>query len=368
MLRFQDLHGQVAQLLPPNTDTATRYLAQCEMVLVDKQDSPSLHRAILAGARLGLEPGLHLVFVERKGVWVALPNWQGRLTLATRSGLVDKVECNVVREGDTFELDLANPAGLRHPVSLGGSKEGKLVGVWARFTLPGGGQVVEWCSPEDIARARAASPSVAYDSSPWKKHEAEMWRKTCIAKGLKRVPFSTANNRIQRMLLDNAWDVEDTTLSDNQPAPSAPVPAPAPAAQPTQAAPPPLPQRSAAGTTAPPPDPKHPTPEEGDLIAKAQAATTAAQLREIIMKIDKARRLPGYGCFDFVAKRGAQLAGEEIRKEMIACTDGEQGKLILVRAKATPSISGNAELMVMLTDRLENLLELERQLAAEDTF
>lgn len=364
MNRFQHLHAQVAQLLPPNTDTATRYLAQCEMVLVDKPDCPSLHRAILAGARLGLEPGLHLVFVERKGVWAALPNWQGRLTLATRSGLVDKVECNVVRDGDAFELDLANPAGLRHPVAIGGGKEGRLVGVWARFTLPGGSQVVEWCSPDDIARARAASPGAAYDSSPWKKHEAEMWRKTCIAKGLKRVPFSTANNRIQRLLMDNAWDVDDTTMADKQPA--APTMKAAPTSQPIQL--PEQPKRSAAGTTAPLPDPKHPTQEEADLIARAQAATTAAQLREIIMKVDKTRRVAGYGCFDYIAKRGAQLAADEIRKEMIACAEGEQAKLILVRAKATPSMAGNAELMAMLTDRLENLLELERHLAAEDTF
>ena len=148
------------------------------------------------------------------------PSYVGLVKLLTDAGSVTSVLCQLVHEGDVFEVDLANNISpVIHKPELNRSKRGDITGVYALATLPDKSRQVEYMGLEEINEIRERSETYkAYKegkikSCTWVSDFGEMARKTVIKRGSKYLP------RTDRMhFIDEAikHDNTDFAASDNQ--------------------------------------------------------------------------------------------------------------------------------------------------------
>lgn len=165
----------------------------------------SFMAALSECARLGLVPGdtFHLVPFYDKGApggkaVVGIVDYTGEIELAYRTGEVESIHCEVVREKDPFSW---NPSAMRvpyHEIPGDGlatiEERGPLRGVYAYARLSGGGisQPVVM-SRDEVAKHREMAKTKTFwgpahpDEGPW---TPAMWRKTCIHELEKWIPTS----------------------------------------------------------------------------------------------------------------------------------------------------------------------------------
>jgi recombination protein RecT len=167
--------------------------------------------AVAETARLGLMPGDTIYYLPFKSKedptgWTisTVVHWTGEVELIYRTGLVETVVCEVVREHDQFAWD---PSAMRVPehhiapnatgqVGLADQDDrGKLTGVYCYVIFKGGGTSHPTVmTAREVGRHRAASR--AGDAFWGPAHPAEgawtvdMWRKTAIHKHSGSVPTS----------------------------------------------------------------------------------------------------------------------------------------------------------------------------------
>lgn len=149
----------------------------------------SLYLGLLACAVSGLEPGAlkgHAYLVPFAGKAVFMPGWRGLVVQARRSREVVGMTANVVREQDTFDLDLGTSNSLIHKPARG--NRGEVVGSYAIANLASGHREIEFLDREDldriqkVAEARGRSPA-------WRDWEDQMQRKSAIRRIAKRLPL-----------------------------------------------------------------------------------------------------------------------------------------------------------------------------------
>lgn len=184
--------------------TTTPALAKC--------DIPSLIAAIGQCAQMGLEPNTVLgeaylvpFNTKRKGQngapdeWVnsvqVIVGYRGFIALARRSGQIISLSSHEVRENDKFDYAYGLVERLEHIPAK--KDRGEIVAFYAVAHLKGGGHVFEVMSAEEVEAIRAESQgyqqAVKYKKEgnhPWKKHFAEMGRKTAIRRIAKYLPLS----------------------------------------------------------------------------------------------------------------------------------------------------------------------------------
>lgn len=129
------------------------------------------------------------------------PSYVGLMKLVMQTGAVKSVVCNVVYEGDYFEMDVAdNTRPVVHRPVLQRAKRGEKLGAYALATMADNTRQVEWMEMQDIYTVRESSDSYKNEKtrqySPWVKHEDEMIRKTVVRriyKYLNRAGYNTTH-------------------------------------------------------------------------------------------------------------------------------------------------------------------------------
>lgn len=207
-----------------------------------RQSTPeSVYLALLACAVTGLEPGAlkgeaYLVPFSTKGVLRAqfMPGWRGLVKQARRSREVLGIVANVVRERDTFDMDLGTSNSLTHKPAMSGGR-GDVVGAYAIAQMTGGHREIEFMDIDDLAAVeKMATARGASDA--WRNWPDQMQRKTPLRRLAKRLPLgadyyvglaleqAASDGRDQKEVLD-VMGPESTPADGNAPpAPSDDLP------------------------------------------------------------------------------------------------------------------------------------------------
>lgn len=154
-------------------------------------DIKSIRFGIVEAARLGLEIGGPLgqaYLTPRKGRAVLVLGYRGMVDIAIRTGLVNAIMAEVVREGDKFSFEYGTQRKLRHiPV---GDPDTPVSHAYAIADMPGGTQIFHVLSRKEIDRIRSRGD--AGSKSPWVTDFAEMARKTALRNLFKFLPTTPA--------------------------------------------------------------------------------------------------------------------------------------------------------------------------------
>lgn len=148
------------------------------------------------------------------------PSYIGLVKLLTDTGSVKSMVCQLVFEGDFFEVDLANNTNpVTHKPSFTNRGQKKIVGVYALATLSDNNRQVEWMELSEIEDIRERSETYKafkagkIQSCTWASDFGEMARKTVIKRIYKYLPRTE-----KAAFLDRAVDLdnEDYKISDGQ--------------------------------------------------------------------------------------------------------------------------------------------------------
>lgn len=148
------------------------------------------------------------------------PSYIGLVKLLTDTGSVKSMVCQLVHDGDIFEIDLANNLSpVVHKPELSSSKKGNVKGVYALATLSDNTRQVEWMDIEEVNQIRDRSETYKafkenkIKSCTWASDYGEMTRKTVIKRIYKYLPRSE-----KAAVLDRAVELDnmDYTASDAQ--------------------------------------------------------------------------------------------------------------------------------------------------------
>jgi recombination protein RecT len=157
----------------------------------------SIRFGIVEAARLGLEIGGPLgqaYLTPRKGQAVLVLGYRGMIDIAIRTGLVNAIMAEVVRDGDKFSFEYGTQRKLRHvPV---GDPDAPVTHAYALADMPGGTQIFHVLSRKEIERVRLRSEGGRSEKSPWATDYAEMARKTALRSIFKLLPTTPAVREI----------------------------------------------------------------------------------------------------------------------------------------------------------------------------
>lgn len=161
----------------------------------------SIYRSVLDIIGKGLDIGMdgQAYLVPFKGECTPMIGAQGKIELAYRSGLIDKIVCQVVYENDTIDIDLANGT-VEHPMTIdylrriakeGG--RGDMLAAYSRIWVKGVSEpILELMTVNEFEKIKAdASKRTGGKLSPaYKEWPSEMFRRSVLNRGLKRAPKS----------------------------------------------------------------------------------------------------------------------------------------------------------------------------------
>lgn len=159
-----------------------------ELMICPKE---SWRLALLLAAASGLRIGppyneSYLVprWIQKLGYKVVVwdPSYKGLVKMLRRAGTITDVEARVVYAGDHVSYGYGDSEFLDHRPVLDQAKRGDLFAAYVVFHLAHGRKQrhLAVLAEEDIARHRAASFGSEKPESPWRKHPAEMWKKTAV--------------------------------------------------------------------------------------------------------------------------------------------------------------------------------------------
>lgn len=158
--------------------------------------------------------------VSKSYVAVLEPGYVGLIKLLTDSGSVKSMVCQLVYEGDAFQLDLANNQNpVRHNPELNKAKRGQVTGVYALATLIDGTRQVEYMGIDEVHEIRERSETYKahkegkIKSCTWVTDPGEMTRKTVIKRIYKYLPRTERMEAIDKAI---EKDNDDFTASDAQ--------------------------------------------------------------------------------------------------------------------------------------------------------
>lgn len=126
------------------------------------------------------------------------PSYIGLIKLATDSGIVKSINCQLIYSGDEIEIDLSeeNPIRKHTPYILTGKDKGEIIGVYSVATLRDGSKHAELMGRSEIESIRERSEGYKAfklgktKSNVWVSDEGEMFRKTVIKRHCKYLPKS----------------------------------------------------------------------------------------------------------------------------------------------------------------------------------
>ena len=133
-----------------------------------------------------LNPVMKLAYLVPRDNAICLDiSYMGLIKIATDSGSITKVSCQVVYEHDVFEVSYGTQDAVIHKPLVFGDR-GNPIGVYCIATLHDGSVQIETMSIEEINKIRGRSSSYKKgNSSPWRTDYLEMARKTCVKRASK---------------------------------------------------------------------------------------------------------------------------------------------------------------------------------------
>lgn len=158
-------------------------------------DPKTVLGGVMLAAQLRLEIGagmgeFWLTPRKDKGRDICLPiiGFQGLVKLALRSEFVTNVQAFIVREGDEFTYGADAERGMFYEWRPRDFEETRTpIGVVATAKMRAGGTTWVYLTAGQVLSRR---PSY-WDSTPWKTHTDEMWKKTAVRALAKYLPKST---------------------------------------------------------------------------------------------------------------------------------------------------------------------------------
>lgn len=173
-----------------------------DLLTANKQ---SLYNACVRAAQDGLLPnsveGALVIFNQNVGTkeqpkWEKMVQWMPMVTgLIKRLSKVGiRIEANIVFEEELkqgkFKYELGDSPRIEHtPIMFG--ERGPKIGAYMIATLADGSKMRTFMRADEIEKVRNASKSK--DWGPWKSWEDEMWIKTVIRRGYKRLPIDDSD-------------------------------------------------------------------------------------------------------------------------------------------------------------------------------
>jgi recombination protein RecT len=148
---------------------------------------------------------------DRKGAHEAtlVIGYQGMITLAYRSGLVDRITARTVHERDHFVLEYGLDERLEHRPAAG--DRGDAVGYYATVKIKGGGApMFHYMTRAEVELYRDMHALSKW--GPWAKHFDDMAKKTCLRQLAKFMPKGT--DLAAAMAVDDTVRVDLTPTSD----------------------------------------------------------------------------------------------------------------------------------------------------------
>lgn len=225
-MMLKSMEAEFVRALPKTGPDATQLIRDSTTLL---RQTPKLQQceplsfigAVMTCAQLGLRPGIGAL----GEAWV-LPMWNGKekrmdatfimgypgmLALANRSGEIDHIASNVVREKDFFDADYAT-GQITHPVQFG--PRGNIIGFYAVFSRKGSDKpaAAEFKSLEEMEKHRDKFAMAKKDGNvfgPWAQHFEAMGRKTMLRQLFNRMPRTTE--------IQNALIADNTVRHDLAP-------------------------------------------------------------------------------------------------------------------------------------------------------
>ena len=164
-------------------------------------DRASLLKACIQASELGLslnptlgEGDILQVWDNRTKYYHAQfrPRYMGLMKLARQSGMIAKIEAEIVCEKDEFLIQKGDEPRLEHRIKLGG--RGDKIGAYCIWTLKDGTKQFEVMDRDQIIAIRDRSSAKTKEGKivgPWATDEDEMWRKTVVRRASKYMPRST---------------------------------------------------------------------------------------------------------------------------------------------------------------------------------
>jgi recombination protein RecT len=208
---FEQQRPELAKLLPRGMDPDRLF----RMALTECIKNPDLLKctaeswalAIQTCAQQGLYPdsGLgYMYLVPRKnkkkqadGTYVqleevsAMRGYQGDIKLARNSGEIADIYAEVVYSKDEYKVTKGLSRDIVHVPYDGDDDPGPLKACYAVAKLRSGEIAFVTLTKRDVMRHKESSQGSDSSFSPWKNHEAAMWKKTAIHELAKWLPKST---------------------------------------------------------------------------------------------------------------------------------------------------------------------------------
>lgn len=167
----------------------------------------SLLTAMMACVQLDLMPntpeGLAYVIPYGNAVQFQV-GYKGIIELAHRTGLIRKIDAELVFEGDVFHVRLGTARTLEHEPNFEVDRTDykKVTHVYATATLATGETVFNVMSRKEIEKVQVTAKAATTDS-PWHKWWGEMAKKTAVKRLAKLLPSSAEDNRFKQAV---EWD------------------------------------------------------------------------------------------------------------------------------------------------------------------
>lgn len=153
--------------------------------------------AMMNAAQLGLEPNTplgqaYLIPYKNKGTLECQfqLGYKGMIDLAYRTGQVQMIQAQIVREYDYFEYQYGLEPKLIH--RPGENDRGEIIFIYGLFRLTNGGYGFEVSNKADMdSFATKYSKSFGSEYSPWTECYEDMAKKTVVKRALKFAPLKS---------------------------------------------------------------------------------------------------------------------------------------------------------------------------------
>lgn len=203
----------IKSLLPRHVN-ADRFVKSAIMAVYNNPElqacSPeSIVQATYTAAELGLD------FIEAKGHAYMVPfgktakfmaGWRGKIDLATRNGIVKRIDAHLIYEKDDFKITYGTEPELKHAPFLGGDR-GAIVGAYAIAFFNDGSCTIEFMTYDELKKVQ--SYSKMKDGPAYKNWASEMHRKAPIHRIFKRLPINPDKEEIMSKLMESENELYD---------------------------------------------------------------------------------------------------------------------------------------------------------------
>lgn len=195
---FDSQKPELASLLPKSMSADRLFrLALTEIVknpalLNCTAESWALAMQVCASQGLYPDSGLGYMYLIPRGDKVtALRGYQGDIALARKSGEISDIWAEVVYERDTYKVVKGLDRNIIHEPYAGDDDPGPLKACYAVAKLKSGDTTWVSLNKRDVMRHKASAQGTDRADSPWKAHEAQMWKKSAIRELFRWLPKAT---------------------------------------------------------------------------------------------------------------------------------------------------------------------------------